>query len=98
MNSVFLLCVGWHYEGSTAIKAFAHKAAADALADQCREYQATKPHIPNTDEDSAKWDKWSKADELWRSKHPGGDDACSAEYFNVIEVPFDGRPTAKGAV
>jgi hypothetical protein len=87
VNTIFIVEASVNYEGSSPVRAFAEKGDAEEFAEQCREYQKTRPAWPAAAATIAEIEEWSAADKAWEAAHPGGD-VGSPDYFDVIEIPF----------
>lgn len=82
------------YEGSTAVRAFADRAAAHALLSACRAHEEKRPNAPDYSvtnpfpgQDEA-FDRWDRAFKRWSAKHPAGKDFASFDSFSVQALPF----------
>lgn len=90
-DSVFVVVAAADYEGSSLVRAFVDKGAADAFAAKCHEYSQKKPEAPpveDTPENDAEHEAWWAKHEAWRKSHPAGEDNSSADSFPVMEIPL----------
>lgn len=101
-TTVFLVVANYDYQGSSAVRAFLDKKAAEAFAALCHEYGQKKPEAPpveDTPENDAEHETWLGKDEEWRKGHPAGEDHSSADSFLVMEIPLvvnaENGPTEK---
>lgn len=86
INTIYLVFGSFAYGGSYVLKAFASEEAADAFAQECRNYDESLPEYPNGEDQSAV-DAWCRAHSIWQDRHPSGNGHYM--YYTVWSIPIE---------
>jgi hypothetical protein len=84
---VYLVMACMDYEGSSPVRAFLEREAADRFAAECTAHQEAAPKCPGVNDDDALWDVFYADSERWRASHPAKDN-YGADSYRVREVPL----------
>lgn len=93
-TKVSVLMADAEYEHNTPVRAFIHRAEADALLQSIVEYNQTWKNMPDfsgdpRDEipDQRAYEKWVRWEKRWNKKHPAGAEwAGYRANFSIIDV------------
>lgn len=89
MSTIFLVEACVDYEGSSPVKAFRKKQAAEAFAHRCKEHRVLElpPRVViDTPENYREWEEYWGAAKVWEDSHPAGPIHCHADNFVVSEL------------
>lgn len=89
MGEAYLVLAEQDYESPIILRAFHSEPAAQAFAQQLRDYQGTQPEWPSIDDSEDVFARKEAAMNAWRSAHPGGEDISSRRDFAVLPVPVE---------
>jgi len=83
------IVTGDDYESSVTLRAFKKKQRAEAFKRRCVDHDRKIPEAPRSaDIPDDEWDKWAKANDRWRDRHPNGQ-GHSYDSYNVLPLAFD---------
>ncbi len=89
MSTIFLVLACVDYEGSSPVKAFRKKHAAEAFAHRCKEprFLELPPRVViDAPENDREWELFFAAKREWEASHPAGAIHCHADNFVVSEL------------
>lgn len=69
------------YEGSSVIKAFVCKEAAERFQQACEAYEKTKRELPDHSDDG-----WYERLIAWEKGHPAGEFGSGADRYSIREI------------